>query len=94
MLIKITGFSMVFEKPYIFNRLDFHSSSFSCRALVANPLRLGLYTLTHAKYNPTHMLLNDINFYTCDEDAIKVSIKLISAEVESLKPEKSLLSPL
>lgn len=59
-----------------------------CHALVANPLWLGLYTLTGAKYNPIHLLLSDINFYTCDEDAFKASMKQISAEVESLEQEK------
>ena len=68
--------------------MDFHSSSFSCHALVANPLTPGLYTFTRAKYNPTHLLLSDINFYTCDQDAFKAGIKQISAEVESPKPEK------
>jgi len=55
--------------------------AFVCHTLVANPLWLGLYALTRDKYNPNYLLLNNINLFTCDEDAFKVSIKQISAEV-------------
>jgi len=55
--------------------------AFVCHSLVANPLWLGFYALTRAKYNPNYLLLNDINLFTCDEDAFKASIKQISAEV-------------